>query len=38
MKMENTIYTFADVNYKLKVVNEKNGKERLFDDLEKGDL
>ena len=38
MKMENTVYTFADVNCRLKVVNKKNGEEALFDKLEEVDL
>ena len=38
MKMENTVYTFADVNCRLKVVNKKNGEEAFFDKLEEVDL
>ena len=37
MKMENTVYTFADVNCRLKVVNKKNGEEVFFN-LEEVDL
>ena len=38
MKMENTVYTFADVNCRLKVVNKENGEEAFFDNLEEVDL
>ena len=38
MKMENTVYTFADVNSRLKVVNKENGEEAFFDNLEEVDL
>ena len=36
--MESTVYTFPDVNYKLKVVNKENGEETFFDKLEEVDL
>ena len=32
------IYTFADVNCRLKVVNMENGEEAFFDNLEEVDL
>ena len=38
MKMENTVYTFADVNCRLKVVNKKNGEQAFFDNLEEVDF
>ena len=38
MKMENTVYTFADVNCRLKVVNKENREETFFDNLEEVDL
>ena len=38
MKMENTVYTFADVNCRLKVVNKENGEGAFFDNLEEVDL
>ena len=38
MKMENTVYTFADVNCRLKFVNKENGEEAFFDKLEEVDL
>ena len=38
MKMEDTVYTFADANCRLKVVNKKNGEEAFFDNLEEVDL
>ena len=38
MKMENTVYTFADVNCRLKVVNKEHGEEAFFDNLEEVDL
>ena len=33
MEMENTVYTFAGVNCRLKVVNKENGEEIFFDNL-----
>ena len=36
--MENTVYTFADINCRLKVVNKENGEEAFFDNLEEVDL
>ena len=36
--MENTVYTFADINCRLKVVNKENGKETFFDNSEEVDL
>ena len=38
MKMENTVYTFADVNCRLKVVNKENGEQAFFDNLEEVDF
>ena len=38
MNMENTVYTFADVNCRLNIVNKENGEEAFFDNLEKVDL
>ena len=38
MKMENTVYTLADVNFRLKIVNKKNGEETFFCNLEGVDL
>ena len=38
MKMENTVYTFADINCRLKVVNKENGEETFSDNLEEVDL
>ena len=38
MKIENTVYTFADVNCRLKVVNKENEEEAFFDNLEEVDL
>ena len=38
MKIENTFYTFADVDSRLKVMNKKNGEESFFDNLENVDL
>ena len=38
MKMENTVYTFADINCRLKVGNKENGEEAFFDNLEEVDL
>ena len=35
MKIENTVYTFAHVNCRLKVMNKKNGEEAFFDNLER---
>ena len=32
--MENTAYTFSDVNCRLKVVNKENGEDAFFDNLE----
>ena len=34
MTIENTVYTFADVNCRLKFVNKENGEEAFFDNLE----
>ena len=34
MKIENTVYTFADINCRLKVVNKENGGEAFFNNLE----
>ena len=36
--MESTVYTFADVNCRLKVVNKENWEEAFFDNLEEVDL
>ena len=36
--MEDTVYTFVDVNCRLKVVNNENGEEPFFDNLEEVDL
>ena len=36
--MENTVYTFAVVNCRLKVVSKENGEETFFDNLEEVDL
>ena len=36
--MDNTFYTFADVNCRLKVVNKENKEETYFDNLEEVDL
>ena len=33
VEMENTVYTFAGVNCRLKVVNKENGEEIFFDNL-----
>ena len=33
-KMENTVYTFAGVNCRLKVMNKENEEEAFFDNLE----
>ena len=33
MEMENTVYTFAGVNCRLKVMNKENGEEIFFDNL-----
>ena len=38
MKIEYTVYTFADVNCRLKFMNKKNGEEAFFDNLEEVDL
>ena len=38
MKIENTVYTFADINCRLKVVNKENAEETFFDNLEEVDL
>ena len=36
--MENTVYTFPDINCRLKVMNKENGEETFFDNLEEVDL
>ena len=36
--MENTLYTFAEVNCTLKVVSKENEEEAFFDNLEEVDL
>ena len=38
IKMENTVYSFADVNCRLQVVGMENGEGTFFDDLEEVDL
>ena len=38
MKMENTVYTFADIYCRLRVVTKKNGEEMFFNNLEEVDL
>ena len=38
MKMEITVYTYADVNCRIKVVNKENGEETFFNNLEEVDL
>ena len=38
MNIENTVYTFVDVNCRLKVMNRKNGEEAFLDNLEEVDL
>ena len=38
MKMEITVYTYADVNCRRKVVNKENGEETFFNNLEEVDL
>ena len=36
--MENAVYTFADVNCRLKAEKKENGEEAFFDNLEEVDL
>ena len=36
--MDNTVYTFADVNCRLKAVNKENEEETFLDNLEEVDL
>ena len=37
MKMENTVYAFAGVNCRRKVVSKENGEETFFDNLKRVD-
>ena len=38
LTMENTVYTSADLNFRLEAVNNENGEEAFFDKLEEVDL
>ena len=38
MEMKKTVYTFADKNCRLKLVNKENGEETFFNNLEEVDL
>ena len=36
--MKKTVYTFVDINSRLKLGDKKNGEETIFDNLEEVDL